>query len=274
MIIKDENKTNQIQKMLGDNERPYCMVGIPSWQGMLDPDMLACLNHLKYHNWAQGVLVGESHGTGSMIAVNRNKVIKEAIKNGAEYLLLVDTDMIFPPDSIQRLAAHDKPVVAGLAFSKMHNSVPNMYWRGDDGEWSPIVEWDDGTLVKVDCIGGAFILIKTEILKDLPAPWFASPTVADYYTMMAAETASAAGGDVRAVLESMKKKFAGNDNVMGEDFYFSELLRRNGIPIYVDTSLKIGHVGRYPFGYHNFKAAKEAGNLDHLIRNKVAGHDA
>lgn len=266
--------TNQIQKMLGDNDTPYALVGIPSWQGVLDPDMLACFTNLKYYNWSQGILVGESHGMGSMIADNRNKVIIETLKTGAKYLLLCDTDMIFPPDSIQRMAAHKKPIVSALAFSKVHNSIPNMYHKECDGSWKPIIEWDDGVLLKVDCVGGAFMLIDMEYIKNIPAPWFAAPPVGMHYIYNAVRDAAGKGEDIAEAYKMATKNMGGDTATLGEDFYFSELMSKYDIPIYVDTSLKIGHVGRYPYGYPNFLAAKNAGALDHFKTKKVSAHDA
>lgn len=266
--------TNQIQKMLGDHDKPYAIVGIPSWLGMLDPEMLACFTNLKYFNWAQGILIGESHGTGSMIADNRNKVIIETQKTGAKYLLLCDTDMIFPHDSIQRMAAHNKPIVSALAFSKVHNSIPNMYRRICNGTWQPIIDWDDGTLLKVDCVGGAFMLIDMEAIQHIPAPWFAAPPINMHTVYNAVRDAAGKGADIAEAYKKATLEMGGNTATLGEDFYFSELMAKYDVPIYVDTSLKIGHVGRYPYGYHNFKAAKDSGALDHFKSMKVSAHDA
>ena len=84
------------------------------------------------------------------------------------------------------------------------------YWDKDKtrvnqvpGDW----EIPNTELIKVDGVGTGAMLIKTKVLKEMKKPWF-------FY----------------------------EDN-RSEDIMFCEEARRQGFKIFVDTTLKIGHIG-------------------------------
>ena len=161
-------------------ERPQIetLIGIPSWTGGVEPDTQQCLDHLIHHNLQLGRKITVRKPTSSLIAENRNTCIAEAIKIGAEYLLFIDTDMIFPPDAIQRFQMHNKPIVSAVAVTKGYPYKPNLYKKVSDVGWAPIIKGlTGGHLVKVDCVGGAFMLIRIKDIKHIPPPWFSQPPV-------------------------------------------------------------------------------------------------
>lgn len=252
------------------------MIGLPSWQGGLDADTQICLDKLCHYNIINGEVLQIKKCLGSVISENRNNIIKSAIKTGARYVLFIDTDMIFPPSAIQQLRSHGNRVMSGLAFAKQIPFVPNMYDRVEVGGWKPIVRWKerlrgDSPLLKVDCIGGAFMLIKVDCLKKIPPPWFAAPSVKEH--VMHEEVDKLFNSKVKHEvifdrLMALQRKFehlgreTGEVAVLGEDYYFSEKCRRANIPIYVDTSLLLGHIGRYIYSYADFADQAERGMFD------------
>ena len=101
---------------------------------------------------------------GYTIAENRNYLAVQAIKGGYDYLLMVDDDMTFPPETLERLLSYDKDIV-GV------NSHPT---AGESLTYEPIGE--AGDLIECSKVGTGIILIKTEIFNKIPRPWFSFKT--------------------------------------------------------------------------------------------------
>ena len=74
--------------------------------------------------------VGEcyvTHLAGSLIYDSRNKIAAKAIELGTDYLMCFDSDMIFQPDTLERLMAHDKDIVSGLYFRRTGTYRPVIF---------------------------------------------------------------------------------------------------------------------------------------------------
>lgn len=172
--------------------------------------------------------------SGPRIATARNALVRQFLKKeewkDAEWLLMMDADMTFNPTAIARIfdgvrnenGQITQPIVGGLCFGGGHSTiVPTMYRIVDpstnNGEAVEfITDFEDGELVEVDATGAAFILIHRGVLEQMslahedPAPWFA---------------------------ESI---YLGRE--FGEDWTFCIRARSMGLPIYVNTAVKIGHL--------------------------------
>lgn len=99
---------------------------------------------------------------GYNTAENRNWLVAQAIKKDCTHILLVDDDMIYEPDSLERLLAHDKDIVGGTAYTKYEQQ-------------ELIIEYLDekeGDLFKCAAIGGGLLLIKTKVFLKIKQPWF------------------------------------------------------------------------------------------------------
>ena len=154
----------------------------------------------------------------STILLNqRENLAKQAVDIKADYMLWLDSDMMFPSTTAMRMMSHDKNIVAA---NYMKRSVPlnsvAYETRGDWDNWLPLMS-EEG-LVSVEGVGMGCMLIKTEILKKIEKPWF---------------------------------EFEYKDNAWhGEDFNFQEKLRKSGNEIFIDTNLsrQIRHIGQWAFG--------------------------
>lgn len=200
------------------------MLGIPH-TGTFDWAAVASLLTLQL---PQDTLV-EMHGY-SLVYEARERLCEKMMENGLDWLLMVDSDMVIPTDTIMRLLAHDKPVVAGLAFKR---SAPYQCAAYDtiapaqDGTWNlrALREWPEA-LVQVAGVGTACMLIRREALTAIPQPWF-FPV-----------------------------------QHLGEDLAFCVRAREAGIPIHVDTTVKTRHlttigVSEEHYRYHRERKAVE-----------------
>lgn len=200
------------------------MLGIPH-TGTFDWAAVASLLTLQL---PQDTLV-EMHGY-SLVYEARERLCEKMMENDLDWLLMVDSDMVIPTDTIMRLLAHDKPVVAGLAFKR---SAPYQCAAYDtiapaqDGTWNlrALREWPEG-LVQVAGVGTACMLVRRDALEAIPRPWF-FPI-----------------------------------QHLGEDLAFCVRARHAEIPIFVDTTVKTRHlttigVSEEHYRYHQERKASE-----------------
>ena len=107
----------------------------------------------------------------TILLTQRERLATMAVDLGAEHILWLDSDMVFPATTAVRLMAHNEDIVAanylrrqlpvkGVAYEKI-------------GEWEDPLDFNvyDG-LVPVEGVGMGCMLMKTEILAEIPKPWF------------------------------------------------------------------------------------------------------
>jgi hypothetical protein len=138
-----------------------------------------------------------------------------------DWLLMVDTDMVFDPDTPYRLlnsaGPKDRPVVGALchALDEDDKPYPAIYTINPDTGAQVITNYSDG-ICKVDATGAAFLLIHRDVLIRLKlkspsyAPWFAY----SYFP---------------------------NGQFISEDWTFCLRCNASNIPIFVDTRIRVGH---------------------------------
>ncbi len=150
---------------------------------------------------------------GYHIAENRNFIATQAIINKSDYLLMVDDDMIFPPDTLERLLTHRKDVV-GVAY-KPRNDKKDIHIPLDK------THIDNPDLPKevfeCEAVGTGVILINTKIFNFIDRPWFAFKSHETGYTMQ------------------------------GEDWMFCEQVRKARFKVWCDPTIDIKHIGQQIF---------------------------
>jgi len=145
------------------------------------------------------------------LSSSRMWLVKESIKRGATHLLFIDSDMLFPPDTLEKLLAHDKDIV-GVEYNKRQFPLETVTAYFPDEE--PQKE-----LFKVGVAGTGVMLIKLSIFEDpkMDKNWFSFGRNAE------------------------------GQNVIGEDGWFCNTAREAGYDIWVDPKIRILHLGE--FGY-------------------------
>lgn len=166
--------------------------------------------------------------SGPNISTARNKIVADFLeRQRAPWLLMVDTDMVWASDALDRLIAaadpEDRPILGGLCFSQdADTSYPVMYELGenDSGTLAFVryTTWPDDACQRVSATGAAFLLMHRDALrgieaigKDPAAPWFRETAVAPLA-------------------------------LMGEDMTFCLRAGAAGIPIHVHTGVQVGHM--------------------------------
>jgi len=136
---------------------------------------------------------------------NRNWIVTQAVKNGCDYLFFVDDDMIIPADTLVKLLAHKKDIVGGVYKTKYEV-------QADVAEYFD--EERPQGLFKVKALGTGCLLIKTDVFRKLPQPWF-------------------------------KYEWFPNGMVKrSHDWIFCEDARNAGYDVWADNTLEIKHIGQ------------------------------
>ena len=101
---------------------------------------------------------------GYTTAENRNWISAQAVKKECTHLFMVDDDMIYEADSLNRLVEQDKDIIGGLYKTKYEVQDYIIEYLHDG-------EMDDKPF-KCAALGGGLLLIKTEVLKKTPQPLY------------------------------------------------------------------------------------------------------
>jgi hypothetical protein len=163
--------------------------------------------------------------SGPLMAEGRNKLVELFQQTGAEWLFMVDTDMQFTHDSIERLLhtalSYEARVVGGLCYgvNKELGQFPTLY-RRLDGMPAAMLDFDAGQVLRVDATGAAFTLTHASIFnayrRDEYHPWF--------HHRFVPSNGKHPGG------------------WLGEDISWHWWLTDKGVPILVDTTVEAGHI--------------------------------
>jgi GT2 family glycosyltransferase len=149
------------------------------------------------------------------------------LKEGADYILWIDADMRFPKDTIERLIAHDKPIVGVNATTRsipVRSTAKNLEidFEKKENHWRAVSSKDKTGLEQVTAIGCGVMMVKREVFEKTPRPWF-------WFEMIPGE------------------------KLLGEDVYFCVKAHDAGFDTWVDHGMsnEIGHVGSYTYGWHD-----------------------
>jgi hypothetical protein len=120
-------------------------------------------------NWvASNVSLGYVHAAplGYLVADAQNVIVDVALRDNFEWVLLLEDDVLPPPDAFLRLNEYmkkgDIPVVSGLYYLKTSPTEPLIYRGRGNG---PYTDFKLGDLVWADGVPTGFLLINSKILR-------------------------------------------------------------------------------------------------------------
>lgn len=153
----------------------------------------------------------------------RELLTKHAIENGMDYIFMIDDDMICPGNIFDKLYERIEKnpaidIIAPLAFTRNPPHDPVIYGvheaieKGDPVRLPYVIKnYPKDKLLECDAVGFGAVLIKMEMVKRMKSPYFSN--------------------------------FVGQ----GEDISFCcKAKYEANARVFVDTSIKIGHLGRQP----------------------------
>lgn len=211
-----------MSKGIGAWERtePYITVGIPH-TGHVTMEWAVNLKALKIPGGQD--MAYYYYSRGGTIEIARNESVDGMLENDSEWLFFLDSDVIAPPDAIQRLMSYGLPIVSGMYYVRgpKQGALHPCCWKlkpDTDGsgktDYQPVLEFGFGALLEVDACGAGCLLIH------------------------------------RSVLEKMKEKGIKyfeytsdhKGNGMGEDFDFCHKAQQLGYKVMVDPTVMCEHL--------------------------------
>jgi len=113
---------------------------------------------------------------GAPIADARNMFAEKAVEIGAKYIFFWDEDVELPPQTIRELVymmEHHPEcgVIGGIYCLKVDRPEPLVFNGIGNG---PFWDWKVGEVFECTALGMGCTLIRTEMLADIPKPWFST----------------------------------------------------------------------------------------------------
>ena len=158
----------------------------------------------------------------------RNVIVTMAVDRNADYVFMVDSDMVLPKDALRNLLDDDADVVYGYCARRgnrnLYNGRTSIFRRNGEknyteqaaytGEEMRAFRQNGDHKIQIHGAGMACALVQTDVFRRLKFPWF------------------------RWVEYDQKRH-------LSEDLYFCSQCNKAKIPLYVDTRVECGHVFRH-----------------------------
>lgn len=189
---------------------------------MMSPRFVSALIDLLNHSRTAGGEHGLAQMTFFWVSVSylplaRNMLVGKAREWGADHMLWLDADQVFPKDALLRLMAHELPVVGANYPRRVPPFEPTATTVAPDGGYAPVrtdrAIAEKNPLEPVAAIGFGVCLVAMDVYARIPDPPFSN-------------------------------SFGPNLGYVGEDYYFCNAVRAAGIEPVVDhaLSLEVGHI--------------------------------
>lgn len=146
-------------------------IGVPTfgavsiqWHGHM-MQLQTPLNRVIRHTYVMGKEVGDA----------RNEIAEHVLRyqgplgERAKGVIFIDDDVLVPPDTVARLLAHNRPIMAGLYYAKTVTPQPLILKSPHEGL---VTEWEPGAVVDCYAHGMGCTWIAREVFEALEPPWF------------------------------------------------------------------------------------------------------
>ena len=172
---------------------------------------------------------------GYDVATARNRIAQMAVDRNADYVLMVDNDVVLPKNALTLLLEDAKDVCLGYyphrgadnryngntCICKLYDADGNAYYHYPlESEYTAeeMKEFIERGDKKIQVHGGGMgcALIKTDVFRNVSYPWY------DWVNY----------GDA-------------NRGMLSEDLYFCQLCQNSKYRIYADVRVGCGHLFRY-----------------------------
>jgi len=200
--------------------------------GAVEPECEAGLVELE----RRGIPVRRIRGH-SDIGRGRSQIATQALADGFDDLVWIDSDVAFAPDAVERLLGHAQlQVVGGVYPMKGKRSLPIRPTKVP----MDLVLGEGGGLVEVIYLPAGFLLTRREALEAIRSQ-LALPRCDDADGV----------GIVPYFLSLVVPTEEGGHRYLSEDYSFCHRAREVGIPVWLDCAIRLGHVGRYTYQWED-----------------------
>ena len=157
---------------------------------------------------------------GSLVYESRNDLAKYAVQSEADYVLWLDSDMMFEPELLEKMIAtlreKDLDILSGIYYRRRHPFSPVLMKKLSIGEnnfceYENYNTYPEDEIFEVEGIGFGCVLMKSDVLMDIKAAYD------DWFSPIGR---------------------------VGEDLSFCWRARQTDHKIFADPSIQLGHCGQ------------------------------
>jgi len=208
------------------------MIGLPAYDHKVSVKMAISLMKLGQMVLEHGIDIQVNSVCGcSVVTRARNMIAEQFLKSDCEHLLFIDADMTFEPEDVLRLLVwnQDKGVVAGAYEARKEGKVYILTLDSKDNA----VIMDDMGLVRAKRAATGFMMIQKRVftkLAELHPEWLHKDNA-----------------DPTKTLHAFFDFACTPEGYVGEDFLFCQRAIDAGFEVWIDPTIKLGHMGIHEF---------------------------
>ncbi len=243
-----EREVGPLAERLGyrlDRSTPRPSQPIAALNGALDPKKCVILTPVGGHIEpecddslrkleARGYTVRRVRGYAA-IDQARNQMATDALRDGFEELMWVDSDVAFRPEDVERLRSHQLPIICGIYPKKGKRALSCHVMPGVKN----IVFGAGGGLEELLYAATGFLLVRRQVFIDLQQE-LGLPNCNERF-----------GRTVVPYFMPLLHPEPGGHWYLAEDYAFSERARQCGYLIWADTTVRLRHIGSYAFSWED-----------------------
>lgn len=165
----------------------------------------------------------------------RNQMATDALRQGFEETLWIDSDIGFHPNAVDKLRAHSLPIVCGIYPKKGKRELACHIIPGT----KQMTFGNGGGLHEIRYAPTGFLHVRREVYEQVQEQ-LELPVCNQNF-----------GRPMIPFFEPMIHQLYDGHWYLAEDFAFSERARQCGFNIMADTSIRLWHVGMYEYGWED-----------------------
>lgn len=186
------------------------LIAVPTFEN-IQPEVFKAIYELKSEHELHFDFV-----KGYDCATARNNIAKITLANGYDYVLMVDSDTLIPPDALNLMLDPPVDIVLGVCPRKNTKDGKSAIIKLGSQSYHDSYYYSELPENRIQVKGGGFAcaLIKASVFSQIDFPFFQYVNNADYSTL-------------------------------SEDYYFCQQAAMYGMDIWMDPRVRCGHLARY-----------------------------
>jgi hypothetical protein len=211
------------------------MIGLPSYDYKVSSKLAISLASFCVQATQHGVDVQICNISGcSVVSRVRNLIASDFLSSECTDLMFIDSDINFNAEDIFRLMAWNtdpkKGIVAGIPVARKKGQV---YFSTLDTEDDQSIFMDKMGLVRAKRVATAFMMIRREVFESLK----------EAHPEWVYHDEKKVGDEMIAFFDFALKE----GTYIGEDYLFCDRAREQGFEVWIDPTIKLGHMGTIEF---------------------------
>lgn len=205
----------------------HCVVLVP-FSGSIHQECEESLKELERRGYPVRRVSGYS-----AIDQGRNQMATDALLDGFEETLWIDSDIAFHPDDVERLRSHQLPLVAALYPKKGRRALASHM----PPDTTSMTFGKQGGLIEMLYVGAGFLLVRREVYLTLQERLHL-PVANERF-----------GKPMIPFFQPLIRSIEDDSWYLAEDYAFCHRARTCGYSLFADTRIRLGHIGLYPYSW-------------------------